>query len=65
MESFYKCILMHSQQFNETNESFKLTLIEPITKAINESFQKEKDMYNSYCKTRSIYVNSKNSLHKI
>ena len=35
MESFYKCILVHSQLFNETNESFKLTLIEPITKSIN------------------------------
>ena len=65
MESFYKSILIHSQLFNETNESLKLTLIEPITKAINESFQKEKDMYNSYSKSRSTYINSKNSLHKI
>ena len=65
MESFYKCILIHSKLFNETSESFKLTLIEPITKAINESFQKEKDMYYLYSRTRTTYANCKSSLQKI
>ena len=65
MESFTKCLLTHSQAFNETNESIKSTLIDPIVKAINESFQKEKEMYNSYCKIRTIYNNSKSSLQKI
>ena len=65
MESFYKYILIHSQLFNETNECLILTLIEPITKANNKSFQKEKDLYNLYCKSGSAYDNSQNSLHKI
>jgi hypothetical protein len=65
MESFTKCLLTHSQLFNETNESIKSNLIEPITKVINDSFQKEKEMYNSYCKIRTIYTNSKSSLQKI
>ena len=65
MESFTKCLLTHSQLFNETNESIKSSLIDPVTKAINESFQKEKEMYNSYCKIRTIYNNSKSSLQKI
>ena len=65
MESFTKCLLTHSQLFNETNESIKSNLIDPITKVINDSFQKEKEMYNSYCKIRTIYTNSKYSLQKI
>ena len=65
MESFTKCLLTHSQLFNETNESIKSNLIDPITKVINDSFQKEKEMYNSYCKIRTIYTNSKSSLQKI
>ena len=65
MESFTKCLLTHSQLFNEANESIKSNLIDPITKVINDSFQKEKEMYNSYCKIRTIYTNSKSSLQKI
>ena len=65
MESFSKNLLTHSQVFNETNESLKTNLIDPITKATNDSFQKEKEMYNLYCKTHSIYTNSKSSLEKI
>ncbi len=65
MESFTKNLLIHSQAFNETNESLKTSLIDPIAKAINDSFQKEKETYNLYNKTNSIYKNSKSSLEKI
>ena len=64
-ESFIKLISTHSQVFNEINEGIKSTLLEPITKSIAESFQKEKEMYNSYCKTRSVYNSSKSSLAKV
>ena len=65
MDSFRKCLLTHSQVFNETNESFKSTIIDPITKSINETFLKEKELYNHYTKNLSIYNNSKNSLQKV
>lgn len=65
MESFKQCLSTHSNVFNEANESFKSILIDPITKSINESFSKEKELYLQYSKTRSIYNNSKNSLQKI
>ena len=64
MENFIKCLSVHSQVFNETNESIKSTIIEPITKAINENFQREKDLYNTYSRLRTTYNNSKSSLEK-
>ena len=65
MESFKQCLTRHSEVFNETNESFKSILIDPIIKFINDSFSKEKELYNHYSKILSIYNNSKNSLQKI
>ena len=64
MDSFIKCLSVHSQVFNETNESIKSTVIEPLTKAVNENFQREKDLYSSYCKLRSVYNSCKSSLDK-
>ena len=64
MESFYKSLLLHSKSFKETYESIKINLM-PVTKSITESFQKEKDMYNSYIKARNIHNNNKSYLDKI
>ena len=64
MDNFIKCLSTHSEVFNNASESIKTTLIEPITKNISDSFQKEKELYNSYSKIRSIYNNSKTSLEK-
>ena len=64
MESFTKLLSIHSEVFNEANESIKTNLLEPITKSISQFFQKEKELYNSYCKIRTIYNNSKSSLDK-
>ena len=64
MENFYKLLLMHSQAFKETFESIKINL-SPVTKSISDSFQKEKEMYNSYLKTKTLYGNSKLFLDKI
>jgi len=65
IENFIKCLSTYSQAFNETSETIKTTILEPISKSISESFQKEKEIYNTYCKTRSIYNSSKSSLEKV
>ena len=64
MEHFIKCLSTHSEAFNEASESMKTIILDPITKNISDSFQKEKELYNTYSKTRSIYNNSKSSLEK-
>ena len=65
MKSFTKCLSSHSQLFLQTSENIKTTIIEPITKNLSEHSLKEKESYNNYIKSRSIYNNSKNSLDKI
>ena len=64
MQNYYKCLLMHSQAFKETFESIKINIL-PVSKSISESFQKEKEMYNSYHKIRAIYNNNKGVLEKV
>ena len=65
IENFIKCLSTYSQIFNETSETIKTTILEPISKSISESFQKEKEVYNTYCKTRSTYNSSKSNLEKV
>lgn len=65
MKSFTKCLSSHSQLFLQTSENIKTTIIEPITKNLSEHSLKEKESYNNYIKSRSMYNNSKNSLDKI
>ena len=64
MENYYKCLSTHSEAFNEIFESLKLNIL-TITKSITNSFQKEKEIYNTYLKTSSIYNNNKINLDKI
>ena len=64
MESYYKCLKIHAESFNDIFESLK-SYISNITKSISESFQKEKEMHNSYMKTLSIYNNQKINLEKM
>ena len=64
MENFYKCLLLHSESFKEISESLKINST-PVIKSIFDSFQKEKELYSSYCKCRSIYLNNKANLTKI
>ena len=63
MQNFYKCLLTHSQAFKETFDSIKINIL-PVTKSISESYQKEKEMYNSYSKIRSTYNNNRANLEK-
>ena len=65
MKSFTKCLSSHSQLFLQTSENIKTTIIEPITKNLSEHSLKEKESYNNYIKSRSMYNNLKNSLDKI
>ena len=65
MKSFTKCLSSHSQLFLQTSENIKTTIIKPITKNLSEHSLKEKESYNNYIKSRSMYNNSKNSLDKI
>ena len=64
MENFYKTLLMHSESFKETSESIKINTL-PLMKSISDSFQKEKELYNTYIKSRTAYINSKNNLKRI
>ena len=64
MKSFINCLSSHSQLFLQTSENIKNTIIEPITKSLQEHSLKEKDTYMTYNKTRNIYNNLKNSLDK-
>ena len=64
MENFYKCLLLHSESFKEISESLKINST-PVIKSIFDSFQKEKELYSSYSKCRSIYLNNKANLAKI
>ena len=64
MESYYKCLKIHAESFKDLFESLK-SYISNVTKSINESFQKEKEMYISYIKTLSIYNNQKINLEKM
>ena len=65
MKSFIKCLSNHSQHFLQTSENIKTVITEPILKSLNENSQKEKENYNTYSKSRSIYNNLKSSLDKI
>ena len=65
MKSFVQCLSMNSQLFLQTSENIKTTITEPMMKSLAEHSQKEKDVYNTYNKTRSIYNNLKNSLDKV
>ena len=65
MKSFIKCLSNHSQLFLQTSENIKTVITEPILKSLNEHSQKEKENYNVYSKSRSIYNNLKSSLDKI
>ena len=64
MENFYKTLLIHAESFKGTFESIKINSV-PVLKSISDSFQKEKEIYNSYIKCRTIYTNNKNNLEKI
>ena len=64
MQNYYKVLLIHSKAFKDTFESIKINLL-PVTKSISDSFQKEKEMYNSYIKTRTIYFNNRANLEKM
>ena len=64
MENYYKCLLIHSKAFKDTFESIKINMT-PVTKSISDSFQKEKEMYNFYIKTRNVYNNNLSNLEKI
>ena len=64
MENFYKTLLIHSESFKETSESIKINTL-PLMKSISDSFQKEKELYNTYIKSRTAYINSKNNLKRI
>ena len=65
MKSFINCLSSHSQLFLQTSENIKNTIIDPITKSLQEHSLKEKDTYMTYNKTRNIYNNLKNSLDKV
>ena len=64
MKSFINCLSSHSQLFLQTSENIKNTIIDPITKSLQEHSLREKDTYMTYNKTRNIYNNLKNSLDK-
>ena len=64
MKSFINCLSSHSQLFLQTSENIKNTIIDPITKSLQEHSLKEKDTYMTYNKTRNIYNNLKNTLDK-
>ena len=64
MENFYKTLLIHSESFKETSESIKINTL-PVIKSISDSFQKEKEIYNTYIKSRTAYINKQNDLKKI
>ena len=64
MENFYKTLLILSESFKETFESIKLNSA-PVLKSISDSFQKEKELYNSYCKIRTTHINNQNNYKKI
>ena len=64
MKSFINCLSSHSQLFLQTSENIKNTIIDPISKSLQEHSLKEKDTYMTYNKTRNIYNNLKNSLDK-
>ena len=63
MQNYYKCLLSHSQAFKDTFDAIKMN-ITPINKAIDDSFQKEKDMFTSFTKIRLINNNNKINLEK-
>ena len=64
MKSITKCFSIFSQIFQQTSDSIRTTITEPLTKNLAEHTQKEKDTYNTYSKTRTIYNNLKISLDK-
>ena len=65
IQIFKKCLSTYSQVFNDVSETIKTTILEPISKSISESFQKEKEIYSTYCKTRSLYNSYKSNLEKV
>ena len=65
MTHFFKLNLKsHIDEFKECAQHLNLTVIEPITKSIDEKYIKEKDLYNNYNKVKNIFNNSKINLEK-
>ena len=64
MKGITKCFNTFSQTFKQLSDNIKTTVIEPLNKGLSEHFQKEKDAYDTYNKTRNIYKNLKLSLDK-
>ena len=64
MEAFIKTFMSFTQIFNQASESMKTNLLTPMSKSVTDTFIKEKEIYGSYCKVRSVYNAAKSSLEK-
>ena len=57
-------INLQSKEFLELFNNIKINILEPTTKILEELNHKEKDLYNSYTKSKTLYNNSKINLEK-
>ena len=57
-------INLQSKEFFELFNNIKINILEPTTKVLEELNHKEKDLYNSYTKSKTLYNNSKINLEK-
>ena len=55
----------HVTEYAETYTIIKTNIIEPVIKIMDDLYSKEKEMYNSYCKTKNQYNSMKSNLEKI
>ena len=63
-EKFIRVIEDFGKEFKEAQNNIKVQILEQMVKNINEEFNKEKDLYNSYNKYKAQYNNSKLTMEK-
>ena len=64
MERFQRLLFKYKDSFKEVVGSIKINS-KPIIDSLQDTVQKEKDLYNSYAKHHASYLSSKASLQKI
>ena len=64
IENLLTFIKLQSKEYNELFINIKTSILEPTNKVLEELSHKEKDLYNSYLKSRTQYHSSRTSLDK-
>ena len=64
LESLLSNFSLQVKEYNELFNTIKTQIFDPLSKKIDDNSHKEKEMYNSYIKSRNVYNSIKTTLEK-